>query len=257
MNRIILLAWATFFCAFNTSAQDDSCTLLSVYELIENMQLQLDAQQETIDALQAQEAVVPMTRDSVQSIAFGLSLVENHNIAPDLSGYNLNDANLSGVNLNGADLSGADLRWADLSSADLSGADLSGADLSYADLKWANANNSNFSGANLEHADMLSVNLSGANLSGVNFDWADVTGGANLSNADLSGANLNGGDFAGANLSGANLTGATMTCIVATSDGWSYSGCPTLPSGYSCVFMDHCGTSQYGGGAHGFSIVED
>ena len=51
MNRIILLC-AAFFCAFTTSAQDDSCTLLSVYELIENMQLQLDAQQETIDAQQ-------------------------------------------------------------------------------------------------------------------------------------------------------------------------------------------------------------
>jgi hypothetical protein len=113
---------------------------------------------------------------------------ENPEIAP----------NLSGVDLNGAYLSGADLSEANLRGADLSEANLRGANLSEALLNSANLSGANLNGADLRRAYLIEAALRRANL-----------GGANLSGANLSGANLIETKLKRANLTGCYVYGVS------------------------------------------------
>ena len=240
MNRIILLAWAAFFCAFNASAQENDCTILGVQELT-SLYDELSQSIETITESLGLLAEQPVAEQPVifdyhlcQGVPSAVRqcvivrLAQGWNLHPSSGGFdyggrifqvmvkysdgsnpfNLSNQNLSGQNLSGANLSGANLYGAILTGANLTDANLYGAILT---------------GANLHGANLHGVNLSGAVLTNANLN------GANLTNADLSYADLTGADLTGADLTDADLTGASMLC------GVNCGGVLALPVGYSCV----------------------
>jgi uncharacterized protein YjbI with pentapeptide repeats len=144
---------------------------------------------------------------------------QNHEIAIDLRGvnlqremlsdFNLNNTDLGGTNLSGANLSHAMLNRSNLSGSNLICANLNDADLSDAVLNGANLNNADLRGANLGGASLNCARLDHSNLGGTNFNMAKLSS-ALLRSVDLSKAALNRTDLSKASLDQSNLSESSL-----------------------------------------------
>jgi len=134
---------------------------------------------------------------------------QHPDVAPALSGAQLQGADLSDYDLREARLEGADLTRANLERADLAGASLHEAILYEANLDAAH-----LTGANLEDADLLMTSASKAILSGVKARgarWAGaIVRGSQVGGADLRDADLREAEFQGSDLRRARLEGAIL-----------------------------------------------
>jgi microcystin-dependent protein len=144
----------------------------AAFDVIEEMQSQIEALQDEINTLQLQ--------NQWPSVVNGHLIISNAN----LSNANLSNANLSYANLSNANLNNTDLSFTNLSNADLTYAFLYGANLSNADLSGAYLFNANLSYANLSNA-----NLSGAYFPGVTWLGAYIEGCTGCDCVDANGDN--------------------------------------------------------------------
>ncbi len=119
---------------------------------------------------------------------------ENPDIAPDLSGADLNAGLYRSGKLFGANLKGTDFRKSNMREADLHDSNLARADLSKSDLRGANFAKAVLTGAELSKANLIGANFVQADLSGADLERAQLDR-ADLTSAKLEGANLHQTDF--------------------------------------------------------------